>query len=358
MERPRPTRWLDRPEQNPVGWTVSNEEMWISSFFGKTPGGVGPGRSDLEVLRGREDVRVMPLQRQARAILEALPALGSVDYTTGNAGASCTRRERVRDVLPTSEGTTLFGDAGSLRWLDHSWRHSVAVLSRGDDFTDTPPCLLLFGEGGDLAHQITLWDPSTWEGFIDLVCRHRGCWNCLRHQAEAPSAAPVPDCPAWMLKEAWCEAGSERDVDLRLGLLGLGRVTALRAMEGLFTTPFDVQDLAALLKDLALGLLPVHVQVGNRHCTQVLESTLEAVKLHPLEWEIRMAQTTLRIHPARIDSVWSVQQPRSGRERHRFECYDAAGEQVLTLSSPLDPCPLVQDGWQKVIGRFEAEKSV
>jgi len=333
---------------------VSNEEKWISSFFGGGSGGGVPGRSDLEVLREREDVRVMPLQRQARAILEALPTLGSVDYTTSNAGASCTRREQVRALLPTSEGTTLFGDAGGLRWLDQSWRHSVAVLSRGDDFADTPPCLLLFGEGGDLAHQITLWDPATWEGFIDLVCAHRGCWNCLRHQAEGPRADSVSGCPAWMLKEAWCEAGSERDLDLRLGLLGLGRVTALRAMEGLFTKPIALQDLATLLMELVSGLLPVHVQLGNRHCTQVMESTLEGVTLHPLEWEIQMARTTLRIHPASIDSVWSVVQPRSGRERLRFECYDRAGGQVLTLSSPLDPSPLVQDGWQKLIGRFEA----
>ncbi|MFN7958547.1 MAG: hypothetical protein U0P46_09525 [Holophagaceae bacterium] len=337
---------------------MSNEELWISSFSGTDPGTKARGSSDLEALQKRADIRVLPLQRQASAMLEALPALGSVDYTTGNAGATCTRREQVRGILSTGEGTTLFGDAGSLRWLDQSWRHSVAVLSRGEDFTDTPPCLLLFGEGGDLAHQITLWDPATWEGFIDLVCRHRGCWTCLQHRAETPGAGPASECPAWMLKEAWCEAESERDLDLRLGRLGLGRVTALRAMEGLFTTPIEVRDLAALLTDLASSQVPVHLQVGNRHCTQVLESPLDAIRLDPQAWEIQMAQTTLRIHPDRIDSAWSVVQPLPGGERQRFECYDAAGGQVLSLSCPLAPCPLVEAGWQGVLGRFEARKLI
>ena len=332
---------------------MSNEEAWIASFMtGPCEKGIGV-LSDLEALRVREDIRLLPLQRNVRALLEDLPSLGPAEFTTGNACATCTRREEVRTVLPLEGGTTLFGAPDGLRWLDASWRHSVAVLHRGMDFTDTPPCLLFFGDTGALAHQITLSDPAAWEAFIGLVRRHRGCWNCLHPQTAPPRVGAAMDCPAWMLREAWCDAESERDLAARLSRLGLERILALRALEGLYTTPVSVQNLESLLKGLASSALPVHVQIGNRHCTQVLESPLESLALGPREWEIGMAQATLRLDPSRLDSIWSVVQPRPEGEQHRFECYDAAGERVLVLSSPHDPCPVVHFGWQRMLGWFE-----
>jgi putative hemin transport protein len=329
---------------------MSNEEAWIASFLAGPHEG---GLSDLEALSLREDLRIMPLQRDVRALLEDLPSLGAVDCTTGNGGAICTRREAVRTVLPMAEGTTLLGDPGGLRWLEASWRHSAAVLSRGGDFTDTPPCLLFFGETGRLAHQITLPDPAAWEAFADLVRRHQGCWTCLRPQAERPGA-PVPaECPIWLLRDAWCDSASDRDLDLRLQGLGLDRLLALRALEGLYTAPVPVEELASLLEGLAASGLPVHAQVGNRHCTQVLEAPIGSLVFGPESWDLRIAGATIRILPSSLDRVWSVVQPRRGGERHRFECYDARGERVLALSSPQDPCPLVYAGWQRAIGRLE-----
>lgn len=332
---------------------MSTEEAWAVALAARSRGGGAGAGSDLEALRAREDLRIMPLQRDARALLEDLPSLGPADYTTGNACAVCTRREAVSAVLPLGEGTTLFGAPDGVRWLDASWRHSVAVLSRGTDFTDTPPCLLFFGETGALAHQITLRDPATWGAFIELVQRHHGCWNCLRHPVDTSRPRVAADCPVWMLREAWLEAGSERDLEARLEGLGASRLLALRALEGLYATPVPLQDLASLLQELASSGLPVHIQLGNRHCTQALESPVEGLAFGPQAWEIRMAQATLRIDPARVESLWFTAQPRPEGERHRFECYGADGERVLALAVPQDPCPLVRSGWQRVVGRFE-----
>lgn len=333
---------------------MPNEGKWIASFQEKGHGDGTRGLSDLDALQLRKDLRLMPLQLNARALLEDLPDLGSVAYTTGNACASCTRREQVTTVLPMGEGTALFGDHDGMRWLNASWRHSVAVLSQGPDFTETPPCLLLFGETGELAHQITLSDPAAWEGFIELVCRHRGCWNCLRNRKAPSPRVPVDECPAWMLREAWCEAGSDQDLDSRLARLGLPRLLALRAMEGLYTTSLEVQDLAAMLEELVATRLSVHIQLGNRHCTEVLESPLERLVIAPETWEIQMSQSTLRLDPSRMESIWFVVQPWLEKEQHRFECYDAAGERVLVLSCPHSPGPAVELDWQRMIGRFEA----
>lgn len=314
---------------------------------------LAPGRSDLDALRAREDLRLMPLQRNARAILDALPSLGPADYTTGSASVTCTRREAVCEVLPLGEGTGLFGAPDGMRWMDASWRHSVAVLSRGMDFVETPPCLLFFGETGALAHQITLPDPAAWEAFIDLVRCHRGCWNCLSHR---PSQAPSPElsgCPIWMLRDAWCEAGSEHDLEERLSGLGLDRLRAVRALEGLYTVPIQARDLGSLFEDLASSGLPVHVQLGNRHCTQVLESPLEGLSLDSGAWEIRMAKAAIRLDPSLLSSLWMVVQPRPGGERHRFECYGADGALALALSCPHGPSPQTHLGWQRLIGHFE-----
>lgn len=332
---------------------MSNEEAWIASFMTGPCEKKAGALSDLEALSIRKDIRLMPLQRNAQALLEGLPSLGPAEFTTGNACITCTRREEVRTVLPLDGGTTLFGAPDGLRWLDASWRHTVAVLNQGTDFADTPPCLLFFGDTGALAHQITLPDPAAWEAFIGLVRRHRGCWNCLRHPAAAPRTGSALDCPVWMLRQAWCDAGSERDLEARLDRLGLERILALRALEGLYTNHVPVQGLESLLKGLASSALPVHVQIANRHCIQVLESPLSSLAIGPREWEIGMSQATLRLDPSRLDSIWSVAQPHPGGEQHRFECYDATGERVLVLSSPHDPCPLVHLGWQRVLGRFE-----
>lgn len=335
---------------------MTNEGRWIASFRARPASPSEAGISDLERLRGRKDVRILPLQRSSRAILEALPSLGSLDCTTGNGAASCTRREQVRDIRPCSEGTAIFGDPGGFRWLEDSWRHSVAVLNRGQDFTDTPPCLLLYGETGELAHQITLWDPSTWEGFIDLLCRYRGCWNCLETRPAPPATPPCETCPAWLLQEAWREARSERDLELRLAPLGLKRVVALQAMEGLHTTLIERQRLAEVIEEVASAGLPLQVRLGNRHCTQALESSILVFEQGHREWAIEMAQTVLTLSPEDIASIWLVAQPGLRAERLRFECYDHQGESVLILSGPEDPCPLVQQGWQGVLGRVEAQR--
>lgn len=337
---------------------MSNEERWIASFLEGAQQHGHQGLSDLQALQLRGDLRLMPLRRDEPSLLQALPNLGSADYTTGNTCASCTRRERVQSVVTLDGATVLFGEPDGMRWMNTSWRHSVAVLNRSDDFTDTPPCLLLFGEAGELAHHITIPDPSAWEGFIDLVRRYRGCWTCLQHGASQPKASLGEMCPAWLLREAWRDAGSDRDLDLRLERLGLSRVHALRAMEGLYTTLLDVQDLSDLLKGLASVPVPAQVQLGNRHCLQILESPLDSLLADAKEWEVQMGHATLRLNPSSLDSIWLVIPPWTRPERPQIECYDAAGERVLTLSSPLTACPLVQVGWQQVVGRLEAGRPI
>ena len=333
---------------------MPTEGKWIASFQERPQAADSQGLSDLQALRLRKDLRLMPLQLDARTLLEDLPELGPVDYTTANACASCTRHEQVTEILPVGGGTVLFGDHDGLRWLHASWRHSVAVLSQGLDFTDTPPCLLLFGETGDLAHQITLPDPAAWEGFIDLVCRHRGCWNCLRHGSKPTASVAIPDCPAWLLREAWCQAGSDQDLDSRLTRVGLPRLLALRAMEGLFTTAIGVPDLATILRELVATGLPVHVELGNRHCTEVLESPLERFVAGPDGWDIQLSQSVLHLDPTRLDSLWFVVPPGPEKEHHRFEGYDETGERVLVLSRPLRPDPATEGDWQRIVGRLEA----
>lgn len=331
---------------------MPGEGGWIDSFMAGSRG--LPGPSDLEALRARKDIRLMPLQRNARSLLLDLPSLGRADYTTRNACLTCTRRETVARVVPVGEGATLFGEADGLRWLEGSWRHTVAVLSRSMDFADMPPCLLLFGESGELAHQITLPDPAAWEAFIALVRRHHGCWNCLRHRpAAGGSTQASAGCPVWMLKEAWCEAGSEQDLEARLGGLGLDRLLALRAMEGLYTSLLSPDDLASFLAGLAASGLPVHAQVGNRHCTEVLEAPVEDLVPGPGPWQIRLGRASLKLDPARLDSIWFVTQPDPAGERHRIECYDPSGARVLTLASPRTLCPPVRLGWQRLLGRLE-----
>ncbi|WP_306591529.1 ChuX/HutX family heme-like substrate-binding protein [Geothrix sp. 21YS21S-4] len=332
-----------------------SEGNWIGSFTAGEARSREGGPSDLEALHAREDIRLMPLQRNARGLLLDLPSLGRVDYTTRNACVTCTRREAVKVVLPGDEGATLFGDASGLRWLDASWRHTVAVLSRTMDFTDTPPCLLLFGEGGDLAHQVTLPDPAAWEAFITLVRRHHGCWNCLRHRpaAAGPVVPKSLDCPVWMLREAWSQAESDRDLEVRLDGLGIDRLLALRAMEGLYTHLVPRHDLAGFLQGLADAGLPVHAQVGNRHCTQVLESPVEELVLGSQGWTFRMGDAALELDPSRLDGIWSVTQPTPSGERHRLECYDAAGERVLAFASPQAPDALARLGWQRLLGRLD-----
>jgi len=336
---------------------VTHDARWIASFLRQPEDSGEPSQSDLEALCRRKDVRVLPLQRQAHSLLAELPGLGTVDYTTGNGGASCTLREQVQDLRPSTEGTVVFGASGGLRWLDRSWQHSMAVLNQGRDFTDTPPCLLLYGETGELAHQITLPDPGTWEGFIELVCRHRGCWNCLRSRSEAAGPARAAACPAWLLKEAWLEATSERDLDLRLEALGLNRGTAIRALEGLCAAPVARLELGSLLREVTESGLSLQVRLGNRHCTQMLEARFESFATEDRDWEIQMAQASLTLHPDRIARTWRVSQRRAGVERVRIECYDADDHQVLALSGPEDPDPGAQEAWQRLLGHLEAGPS-
>jgi putative heme degradation protein len=310
--------------------------------------------TDLEAILQRPDLVTVPLRRDDRELLDELPGLGAMVATTGKACASCAWMGTLSRVIHLDGGSALFGEGGSLCWIAGSWRHTLAVMHR--DEPEHRPSLMFFGERGELVHRITPTGPGAWEDFRALVDRHQGCANCLRHSVPTVPEASSFDCPGSLLHAAWRESRSPRDLDLRLTGIGVDRLQAVRAMEGLYTTPIPLCDFHGMIEHLAAERLPVHLEVGNRHCTQALEGTPRHLDIQGVGWRIKTAQATLQVMPALIQSIWGVAQPGPDAERYRIEVYDGSGEQVLALACPLKTDPGTTGAWERVQATLEAER--
>lgn len=301
------------------------------------PGDARPP-TDLETIRERQDLQVVPLKRNDRRFLAGLPALGRVAATTANSSVTCTQWGQAASVATLEGGDVVFDQRGGLRWFGDAWRHSVAVVQNGDQ--GRAPGLLLFSEFGELVHRIALDGLEAWETFVSLVKQSQGCMNCLKHPAAPAGPAEPVSGSHRLIREAWREAQSARDLDTRLEKLGLDRLQMVQALDGLCTAPVTFAAFAALLDQVSALRLSVHIQVGNPGCVQFLETTLDRVERTGEFWKLYATDVALRIEPGLLDSVWTVVQ--GGQSR--VECYDGAGMRVLSLS-----CPAMADAWRRLL---------
>lgn len=302
--------------------------------------------TDLQRLLARDEVQVVPLRRGEVGLLAELHHLGPVALSTGSPGALLTTWGALGTLQRAPDGSHLLVREEGMAWLGQDGYHAVGVLGReGRAFT---PRLLFFGMHGERLHQVSLTEASDLEALRSILERHQGCRHCLRHEA-APCADPVPfDCPGSVIREAWREATSNRDLDARLEGLGLGRLLLLRAMEGLHSEALDLDAFRHVLGRLAAQRLPAYLEVGQPQGRQGLRATFEEARLEGDTWALEGGVCSLRLEPTLVDSAWVHTQPWDGRVR--VDCFDAQGAAVASLGCPLDACPAVLRGWEALVG--------
>jgi putative heme degradation protein len=293
----------------------------------------GPGQAptDLEALQARPDLQLLPLHRDTPEILDFLPNLGPLVLITRTAGVECATWSAGLAVQQDLAATVLWARSGALCRIGPGWRHSVLALDRSAQ--ERPPSLMLFGPWGDLLLQVSLTGDSRMEGLQALVQAHRGCGHCLRLEPRPGPDLRVPG--AWsggMLRQAWSEAGSPGDLDARLVGLGLTPLLAVRAMEGLFTTPVAPHPLATLLDRLGHRRIPLHLECGDRHGAQAWSGPLAGLARATGHWILRFPEAQVRLALETCPEVWSVIRPGASGGRPRLEGFDGSGRQVLALA--------------------------
>lgn len=301
--------------------------------------------TDLELIQQRQDLQVVPLKRNDRRLLAAVPGLGRVASTTANSCVTCTLWGQAASVLAMEGEDVVFDQDRGLRWIGETWRHSVAAVRRGEQ--GRAPCLLLFGEHGELIHRIALEGMAGWDAFASLVKRHQGCMNCLKHST-APDRPEDPFSGSGpLIREAWRDSRSYLDFDTRIEKLGLDRLQVVQALDGLYASPMDFEAFGALLDRICTLGLPVDLQVGNLSCTQFLECTLDRIERSGEFWKLIAPDLVIRIEPSQVESVWSVVQS-GDADRRCIECYDTQGLRVFSLACPQGACPAMKAGWSRL----------
>lgn len=295
----------------------------------------------------------VPLRKDDRELLGELPAMGEMVGTTGKACVSCAWQGGMEQVVPLGRGWALFSEGGGLGWIEGTWRHTLAVLSK--EHPAWRPSLMLFGESGEFVQRFLFTEPEAWKRFQSLVERHRGCPNCLRCvEVEAPGCPPF-DCPGSLLREAWRGACSRRDRDLRLAGIGVDRLQAVRAMEGLYTASISLSGFLEMLECMANSRSCFHFEVGNRHCAQILEGPLVILEARNPAWCLGASGAEIQFQPEFAQSVWGVIQPGSGGERFWIEVYDLLGDRVLSLTCPRGADLQAVRTWERVQALLESD---
>ena len=205
---------------------------------------------------------------------------------------------------------------------------------------------MLFGPWGELLLQVSLTDDSRAEGLQALVDAHQGCGHCL-HPGPRPDPEPAA-AGSWsgaMLREAWGDAGSPRDLEVRLAGLGLTPLLAVRALDGLYTHPLGPEALATLLGRLGHAGIPLHVECGGPHGAQALSGPVIGLARNPDHWAIRFPEAQIRLDLDHFPRVWSTTRPGISGGRPRVEGFDDAGERVLSIASHVD----TPDDWERLL---------
>jgi putative heme degradation protein len=301
--------------------------------------------TDLETIQQREDLQVVPLRRNDRTFLAELPSLGRVASTTANACTTCTLWGQAASVSGMEGGDVIFDHRRGLRWIGETWRHSIAAFHRNGE--GRAPCLMLFSEYGELVHRIALDGMAGWAVFASLVKQHQGCMNCLKHTAAPVQSTELFTGGRRLIRDAWQDSQSSQDLDSRIEKLGLDRLLAIQAMDGLQTSPIAVNVFAVLLDRMCAWGLTVHLHVGNRCCTQFLECILNRIERSADFWKLYATDVVLRIELGQLDSVWLVDQAGTS-DRQCLEGYDFQGMRVFSLSCPRNACPAIKVGWQRL----------
>lgn len=278
-----------------------------------------------------------------KTMLAEVERFGEVMALTRNASCVHERTGRYAPVdfnLPHNMGLVLDPEI-DLRLFFRAWSYGFAVETPSGAAKDgVRRSLQFFDAHGGAVHKIFLTRKSDASAYTAFVEKHRA--TAAEPVAVTPRPAPKPDAPDSEIdgegfREAWSKLKDTHDFFPLIRKFGVGRVQALRLVEGTYTRRVGLDAPRRILDAASESGLPIMAFVGSPGCIQIHSGPVNTVKEYGPWYNVLDPRFNLHLKEGDVAEAWVVTKPTEDGDVTALEVFDAAGEMIVQFFGARKP---------------------
>lgn len=294
------------------------------------------------------------LQRDWKALVEALPSLGRVMALTRNEHCVHEKVGRYDRISINAHGGVTLDPHIDLRLFFGRWKHAFLVAE-----VSGRQSIQIFGRDGVALHKIYQREESDAEGFGALADRFADADQSpgMAVEPEAPAVGDRPDTEIDRagLEEGWRALQDTHDFFALLKRHKAGRTQAFRLVPDELAREVPRLSLSRALELAAAEEMQVMVFVGSPGVIQIHTGPVQRVQRMGLWQNVLDPGFNLHLKETGIASCWLIRKPTVDGIVTSLEIYDAAGQQIAWMFGKRKPGQPEDPAWPLLAERAAAE---
>jgi putative hemin transport protein len=292
----------------------------------------------------------LPIGEDWIALLAELVAVGPVMALTRNEHVVHEKTGVYRNVRGQGPVGLAIGPEIDLRLFLTHWHagfHVVERTAQGEQHS-----LQFFDRYGHAVHKVHARANTDLDALQALVQRHaRPDRSPLFHTGQpiARPDRPDADIDAPALSDAWTAMQDTHEFHDLLQRFGVGRLQAMRLMEGIHTRRTPLVAVEWMLHLASRSGLPIMVFAGNQGCMQIHTGSVHNIE--PMGHWINVLDPGFNLHLRRdaIHESWLVSKPTADGPVTSLELFDAQGGQIALFFGERKPGVPELARWRQLV---------
>jgi putative hemin transport protein len=310
------------------------------------------GISEGEWLLRQTDAHVTRLRAPASALLNRLPALGTVMALTRNPSCVHEKDGAYANIEVTGAMGLVLNHEIDLRLFLAHWAHLFAVESPQPDGS-IRHSLQIFDRAGIAVHKIfarPITDMPAWQALVADLADPAGN-GILEPKAYPPREADRDDAAIDIeaLRAGWWKLADVHDFFALLKQRGVSRLQAMRLAGDPFSRPIATDAVRGLLAEAAASAVPIMCFVGNRGCIQIHSGPIHRVQPIGPWLNILDPGFNLHLRQDRIAHAFAVWKPQTDSAVHSIELFDSDGELICQFFGERKPGRPELESWKALV---------
>lgn len=318
------------------------------------------GVSEAELLATDCGGKVTRLRPKFQDILGGFAALGTLKGITRNEDVVHEKEGEYENLSFHANGRMgmFVNERIDQRLFMHHWAKAFAVE---DEIKGKRRLSVqFFGKDGTALHKAFSTHATDMDAFDALIARFRAEDQSAAEPVEAAPGGQSEVLPDESIdregfQQAWRALQDTHDFHFMLRNYKLDRQQALRLAPEGFTRPLPVDSLPCLMEGMRDAGLNIMVFVGNPGVVQIHSGPIKKlVRMEPW-YNVLDPGFHLHIREEAINAIWVVRKPTEKGIVTGIECFNAAGELIITFFGKRKAGESEMPAWRKLVEQLEQE---
>lgn len=294
----------------------------------------------------------VPLDGDWVRILQGLESVGPVMALTRNEHVVHEKIGVYRNVSAQGPVGLAIGPEIDLRLFLMHWHAGFHVVER--DAQGNKPeqhSLQFFDRHGQAVHKVHARAQTDLSALEDLVQRHARAGIQPEFEAEATTPErdrPDADIDCLGLGEAWSNMKDTHEFFALLMRFQVGRLQALRLMEGVHTRRTPLVAIERVLHEAARTGLSIMVFAGNAGCLQIHTGAVHRIETLGPWLNVLDEGFNLHLRTDAVHESWLVSKPTDDGVVTSIELFDAHGGLIAMFFGERKPGRAEQAAWRQL----------